>query len=200
MQPGQVGGIKGAWLRLTKGAYKTACKKAITLRKGMKASGQALFRELTEANETQEKWQQWSGTGAMPKAVSEAAFATKFIRPHRRTFVRSKLSAKGTGIDWISATLVARCSALASDNATPYRIRRLYEIEQELFSLGVQRLVDEIRSTRKPADPVEPPVPTRVDQIDSGLGQRSMTRAFAGFVGSTHDGYVDDFKRLDSTG
>ena len=111
----------------------------------MKASGKALFRELTEANETREKWQEWSGTGAMPKAVSEAADCDK-IHQIARTDLRSlETICKGSWDGLDISDVCIKVSALASDSATPYRIRRLCEIEQELFSLGVQRIVDEIR-------------------------------------------------------
>ena len=62
MSPSQVSGIRGVWLRLTNGEYKAACKRAIGLRRGAKASGTVIFRELTKAKETQEKWQEWSGS------------------------------------------------------------------------------------------------------------------------------------------
>jgi very-short-patch-repair endonuclease len=198
MQPGQVGGIRGAWLRLTNGPYKTARTKAIELRKGVKATGKVLFRELTEANETREKWQHWSGSGAMPKAISEAADCDKINQTAQTDLRALETICKESWNELDLSDVRNKVSGLASDNSTPYRIRRLCEIEQELFSLGAQRVVDEIRSTCRPAAQW-----TALFQhvwIKSTLDSVAMNDpSVRGFVGSTHDGYVSDFKRLDST-
>jgi very-short-patch-repair endonuclease len=198
MMPGQVGGIKGVWLRLTNGAYKAAYKKAIRLRQGAKASGAAIFRELTEARETLEKWQELSGSGAVPKSVPETAACDNIHQT-----AQTELCALGTicKSSWDVLELsdvAAKVSALSSDTTTPYRIRRLCEIEQELYSLGVQRLVDEIRTTRRPA--AQWAALFQHVWLKSTLDSVAINDpSVRGFVGSTHNGYVDDFKRLDST-
>jgi hypothetical protein len=88
--------------------------------------------------------------------------------------------------------------ALASDNTTPYRICRLCEIEQELYSLGAQRLVDDIRTTRRPA--AQWAALFQYIWLKSTLDSAAINDpSILGFVGSTHNGYVNDFKRLDST-
>ena len=198
MMPGQVGGIRGVWLRLTNGAYKAAYKKAIRLRQGPKASGAAIFRELTEARETLEKWQELSGSGAVPRSVPETAACDKIHQT-----AQTELCALGTicKSSWDVLELsdvAAKVSALSSDTTTPYRIRRLCEIEQELYSLGVQRLVDEIRTTRRPA--AQWAALFQHVWLKSTLDSVAINDpSVRGFVGSTHNGYVEDFKRLDST-
>ncbi len=198
MLPGQVGGLKGVWRRATSGPYKAAYKKAIELRHGAKASNSVVFSELTEARETRELWQRLSGSGAMPKAIPEMAACDKCHQT-----AEAELRNLGTICKWSwegleLADITARVAALSSDSTTPYRIRRLYEIEQELYSLGVQRLVDEIRTSRRAAaqwGALFQHVWLRSTLDSAAINDPSVR----GFVGSTHNGYVDDFKRLDST-
>jgi predicted metal-dependent hydrolase len=99
--------------------------------------------------ETLEKWQEWSRSSSTPKIVPETAACDEIYQT-----AQTELRDLGTicNASWDDAELsavTAKVSALASDNTTPYRIRRLCEIEQELYSLGVQRIVDEIRTTRR---------------------------------------------------
>jgi very-short-patch-repair endonuclease len=198
MLPAQVGGIRGIWFRLTNSAYKAAYKKAIELRKGAKASGAVLFGELSEARETRENWQHLSGAGAMPKAVAEMG-ACDNIHQIFQAALRSLETICKSSWDGLELAGVAeRVSALSADNTTPYLIRRLYEIEQELYSLGVQRLVDEVRTTRRPA--AQWVALFQHVWLKSTLDSAAINDpSVRGFVGSTHTGYVDDFKRLDST-
>ena len=198
IMPGQVGGIKGVWFRLTNGAYKTAYKKAIRLRQGAKASGAAIFRELTEARETLEKWQELSGSGAVPKSVPETAAYDKIHQTAQTDLFALGTICKSSWDVLELSDVAAKVSALSSDTTTPYRIRRLCEIEQELYSLGVQRLVDEIRTTRRPAAQwaaLFQHVWLKLTLDSVAINDPSVR----GFVGSTHNRYVDDFKRLDST-
>jgi hypothetical protein len=198
MLPGQVGGIKGVWRRATSGPYKAAYKKAVELRHGAKTSNSVVFGELTEARETRELWQRLSRSGSMPKVVPEMAACD---RCHQTA--EAELRNLGAICKWSWEGLeltdvAARVSALSSDSTTPYRIRRLHEIEQELYSLGVQRLVDEIRTSRIGTaqwGALFQHVWLRSTLDSAALNDPSIR----GFVGSTHNGYVDDFKRLDST-
>jgi hypothetical protein len=74
----------------------------------------------------------------------------------------------------------------------------LCEIEQELYSLGVQRIVDEIRTTRRPS--AQWAALFQHVWLKSTLDSAAINDpSIRGFVGSTHDGYVSDFKRLDQT-
>jgi hypothetical protein len=71
-------------------------------------------------------------------------------------------------------------------------------IEQELHSLGVQRLIEEIRATRRPAEQWR--ALFQHVWLKSTLDMLAISEpSIRGFVGSTHSSYVDDFKRLDST-
>jgi very-short-patch-repair endonuclease len=198
MSPSEAGGLKGIWYRLTNSAYKNAYKKATTLRRGNKVSGAIVFKELSEAEQVRSIWQVWAGSNTIPKAIDERIACSKIFQT-----VQARLQELQTicNANWNVLTLAeisAKVSALSADTSTPYRIRRLCEIEQELKSLGVQRLVDEIRATRRPA--AQWPALFRYVWLQSTLDMAAINDpSIRGFVGSTHNGYVDDFKRLDAT-
>lgn len=198
MLPGQVGGIKGIWFRLTNSDYKAAYKEAIELRNGAKASGAVLFGELSEARETRENWQRLAGSGAMPQAVAEMAACDNIHQIVQEELRRLETICKSSWDALELADVAKRVSALSADNTTPYRIRRLYEIEQELYSLGVQCLVDEIRNTRRSA--AQWVALFQHVWLKSTLDSAALNDpSIRGFVGSAHTGYVEDFRRLDST-
>ncbi len=156
-----------------------------------------MFHELKDAADIATLWKKWSGSNAVPKAVPER---TDCDNNHKRTNTPLQALQMTCQKDWTQLELPEICSkigALASDNATPYRIRQLCEIERELQTLGVQRLVDEIRTTRKPAE--QWPALFQYIWIKSTLDMLAINDpGIHGFVGTTHNGYVEDFKRLDS--
>ena len=198
MKPSQVSGIRGVWLRLTNGEYKTARKKATRLRRGAKASGTVIFRELTKAKEAGDDWHELSGVGARPRSIPETQACDKIYQTAQAELRALGTICKSTWDDLDLSAVTAKVSALASDNTTPYRIRRLCEIEQELYSLGVQRIVDEIRTTRRPS--AQWAALFQYVWLKSTLDSAAINDpSIRGFVGSTHDGYVSDFKRLDQT-
>jgi very-short-patch-repair endonuclease len=198
MQPGRSSGIQRVWLTLTNGAYRAAYKRAIELRRGTKASRTVVFGELEEAQKTREHWQRLSGVGAMPTIVPEMEACDRLHQSAQEEIriLESICKASWDGLDL--ANLSAKIAALSADTTTPYRLNRLYEIEQELYSLGVQRLVDEIRTTLRAA--AQWGAMFQHVWLNSALDSAAMNDpSVRGFVGSTHNGYVDDFKRLDST-
>jgi hypothetical protein len=152
MLPGQITGLKGVWFRLTNAPYRAAYKRAIELRRGVKASESVVFRETNDAQVVREKSQHLSQVDAMPKAVQEREALDAVYQTSQKGLstlgTLRKLSWEGMEL----GDLTKRAAALSLDNGTPYRLGRLYEIENELFSLGAQRLVDEIRTSRRPAD------------------------------------------------
>ena len=198
MSPAQTGGIKGAWLRLTNSDYKAAYKRAVELRNRAKASNSVIFQELSEAALARKTWQRLCGPDTIPKSVSEWKECDG-IRQAVQTEIdtlEAVCNSEWKGMEL--SEIHARISALSSDNTTPYRLRSLYDIEHELESLGVQRLMQEIRTARTPT-----PLWGALFQhawLKSTLDKAAIDNPnIRGFVGSTHDGYVDDFKRLDAT-
>jgi hypothetical protein len=76
-------------------------------------------------------------------------------------------------------------------------VSRTCEIESDLHALGVQRLVDEIRSTRRAALQWIP----LFDHIwlTSTLDMAALIEpGVKAFVGATHNGHADEFKKLDT--
>ncbi len=196
LQPGQSAGLSGFWNRLTNGSYKGGRKRAIALRNGIGAPPSTLYAEVTEARQCGTNWSQMSGPADKPHIIRqtrelEAAYVEASDLIHRLGGVlRSNLD--HLRLD----ELQARLSALNEDSNTPYRISRLSEIERELRDLGVQRLVDEIRTSRRPAK--------QWGQLFDYVWLQSTLDAAAvqnpdvrGFVGKTHCKYVEDFGRLD---
>jgi hypothetical protein len=198
MEPGQQKGIKAAWFRLTNGEYKTAYKRAIELRKNSKVPGKVIFRELTEAKQARAHWLQLSQSSLLPKAVTEIE-ACETTHQQAQKGLRTLETIRKSSWDSLELEeVISKVSALAIDNSTPYRIRTLCNIEAELHLLGVQRLVDEIRITKRPAP--QWGVLFQHVWLRSTLDAAAMNDpSIRGFVGSTHDVYVDDFKKLDAT-
>jgi very-short-patch-repair endonuclease len=195
--PCHVHGVRGVWLRATNKDYKIAFKKALDLRKGIKASRSVVVAELSNASQARQQWEQLSKSTAIPTAIPGTS---AFEQSHQdaqsdlrklETVCQSNL--QGLPI----AEIATQVSALSNDNVTPYRIRRLNEIEHELSSLGVQRLVDEVRTSCRPAGQW-----CDLFQhvwLNSTLDAASIQNPeIKGFVGTTHNTYVDDFKKLDS--
>ena len=198
MLPCRGNGIRGICLRLTNSAYKAARKKTTELRRGLKAQWAIAIAELSEALETRQQWRRLSESDAMPKAVPGTQNCDQLHQAAQGDLRRLEATCKSSLLGLGLADISARISALSSDKTTPYRIRRLYEIEQELYSLGVQRLVDEIRVTRRPADQWRDLF--QHVWLNSTLDAAAINNPnIRGFVGSTHSTYVDDFKRLDSS-
>lgn len=194
---GQAGGVKGVWIRLTSAVYKTARKKAIRLRRDAKASRSVIFQELTEIEKAREAWQQLSSSGSTPTSVPEGKACDDAYQSAQKGLRVLSNICKSNWDEVELSDIYAKISALALDNTTPYRLRRLYEIEHELESLGVHRLVEEIRATKIPAT-----LWCALFQhvwLNSTLDMAAIDDPnIRGFVGSTHNGYVEDFKRLDS--
>lgn len=195
--PAQAGGVSGLWVKLTDAAYKTSRKRAIKLRKGVKASSSVLFQELTEIEQLRQEWQKISISQSLPVSVSGLKSCQQ---AHESALADLAALEKFCKFSWESAELSevsTRVSELSSDNSTPFRLSRLYEIERELYSLGVQRLVDEIRTTLRPS--AQWAALFQYVWLKSALDKAAMDDPnVRGFVGSTHDAYVEDFKTLDT--
>jgi hypothetical protein len=198
IMPCHVNGIRGVWLRATNSDYKGASKRARQLRKGVKAARTKIVAELSIAVQTQQQWQKLSESAAMPTAVLGIQECDLRHQTAQADILKldsiSKLKLQGLRL----AEITTRISALSGDSATPYRILRLYEIERELYSLGVQRLVDEVRLSCRPAD--QWCALFQHVWLNSTLDAAAIQNpGVRGFVGTTHNTYVEDFKKLDSS-
>jgi very-short-patch-repair endonuclease len=196
--PCHVNGIRGVWLRTTNSDYKTAYKRATQLRKGLKAARTTIVAELSTALQARQQWQQLSESAAMPTAVLGIQECDRNHQTAQADLRKLDAVCKSSLHGRRLVEITARVSALSGDSTTPYRIRRLCEIERELYSLGVQRLVDEVRLSCRPAD--QWCALFQHVWLNSTLDAAAIQNpGVRGFVGTTHNTYVDDFKKLDSS-
>lgn len=194
--PGCVGGLKGLLTRLTNSSVRQAYKNARKLRTAGKAPWKQILGELQKANDSLEFWQDWASKQALPVPVQGV---DSCILLHQR--VTTSLTEADTFYNLQLLCLpiqdlLAHVRAFASDTGTPYRVSRACEIERALTQLGVQRMVAEIRTLRRPANQWIP----LFDFIwyCSTLDSVALNDpAVKSFIGATHDGYVQDFNKLD---
>jgi very-short-patch-repair endonuclease len=198
IMPCHVNGIRGVWLRATNSDYKTACKRLRHLRKGLKTARTTIVSELSNAIQTRQLWQNLSGCAAMPTAVPGTQECEYSHQAAQADLLKLDSIGKLRLQDLRLIEITTRLSALSVDSTTPYRIMRLYEIERELYSLGVQRLVDELRLNCRPAH--QWGAFFQHVWLNSTLDAAAIQNpGVRGFVGATHNTYVDDFKKLDSS-
>jgi very-short-patch-repair endonuclease len=191
------GGLKSLGIRLFSGTYKNAYKRALSLRSVGKADGNAILDELNEAITVLQLWRKWSGTEAKPVCVDEADASLHLCQRTEVSLAEIEPTCKLRWRDVPTSDLLMRMQTLARDASTPYRVSRICEIERSLQGLGVQQLLDEIRSKRRPAR-------QWIQLFDyiwltSTLDMAALNdRGVRAFVGTTHNGYVDEFKKLDT--
>ena len=94
-----------------------------------------IFTELTEAAAVWTDWQQKSVSHELPSVAPEtSAFAIQIHQKIQADLeVPLKVSANQIGRGSRFPMSPKRVLSLASESATPYRIRRLYEKERELY-------------------------------------------------------------------
>lgn len=196
ISPAQAGGMHGLWIKLTNSRYRTARKRSIALRQGVKAPTSTIHSELAIAKEAIDGWHRWTGSESLPKAVPEVAPGSQALEGMTAELRQLEGICEASWSDLQFGEIAEKVAALASDNQTPYQIRKLCEIEVELYALGAQRLVDEIWASRRPA--------SQWVQLFQYVWLTSTLDAAAlaspnlrAFVGTTHNGYVNDFKQLD---
>jgi very-short-patch-repair endonuclease len=198
MAPGHVGGFKGTWARFTSGSYRRALKRARILRTGGKTSAVQVWEDANLAAAVFEFWQAFSGSDDPPRSATEADPGK-----HLYDLVRQSLSDAGRTFKFLNQgltldDLLACLQKIASEDSTPYRVSRVCEIERGLRERGVERLVEEIRTSKVPAKDWIP----RFEYIwlSSTLDLAALSDpGVRAFVGSTHNSYVEDFQKLDAS-
>jgi very-short-patch-repair endonuclease len=198
MAPGHAGGFGGVWTRLTNGKYKRALKQAQAMRTEGKATKDQVWRDVNSAAEVFEFWQAWSDNDDLPRATDEANPCKRLydqvkesLNEARRAF---KFVTQGATLD----ALLWQFQNIASEDSTAYRVSRVCEIERSLKERGLQRLVDDIRASKLPAQDWVP----RFEYVwlNSTLDLAALNDpGVRAFTGATHNGYVEDFKKLDAS-
>lgn len=193
MAPGHSGGIAAWWFRLTDGRYKRAIKEALALRSAS-ARGAEIFDEMKRAAEVQAYWHE-QGSGA-PREVDGVEVATQVCERVRASIEEAAMIFLFLPENPL-AQILDYFQKLASEENTPYLVSRVCEIEKALKQRGAERLIAEIRSARLLAKDWIP----RFEYIwlSSTLDLAALADAgIKAFIGSRHNGYVEDFKKLDT--
>jgi very-short-patch-repair endonuclease len=194
--PGCAKGLKSFWVRITNGRLKKAYRDAILLRTAGKTSVKQVWEEMKSAAGTFDFWQKWGENGKSPAQVPSADSCKQIFEKVSSSLNEAERISNLRLKQLPLTELLEKIRALAQDTATPYRISRVCEIERKLKQLGVQKLVDEIHVSRRPAA-------QWVSAFDFAWLTSTLDMAALGdpdvraFVGSTHNGYVDSFRKLD---
>ena len=194
----KAGGLKALWLSWTAGPIKAAKKRVTELRKGTGVPLPQAWRELTEIQSFREEWEKRS-RGAINAFsypnLDEFENATAAAR--REIQELGKIVGKPGWEKLPFVKLTVETEPYAGDSVTPYRMLTLSGIETQLKEIGIQRLLDDLR-LRKP----EVSFWTGTFDyawLNSALDEMAIqTPDIKGFIGATHNGYVEEFKHLDS--
>jgi len=189
-------GWKSLWLSITSREFKAAVRQGTVYRKGGKVSPRQLLGELQGLVEESTRWRELSNGLSVPSKWSSLQNLVARYQQARRQveFLQKLRGAQWDGLNFDE--LVAIIGPFAADQTTPYRLLKLTEIETKLNAAGLQRLLGDIRN-RKPAPEYWP------DSFDHAWMNSAIDElaihdsSVKGFVGSTHNEYVEDFKQLD---
>jgi very-short-patch-repair endonuclease len=196
LAPGREGGLSAVWARFTNGPYRRA-RTALLRARTEKAPTITLFSEVTAALRDLKKWAGASEGKSVPVRIESSANHITALKSLAKDVEHLTKILPERRLDQMSLDeLTSLLSALQADRRTPYQLPKLNQIERQLESAGVSRLVAEIRS-RKPETSIWSDVFHHA-WLSSALDDVSQTESeIGGFVGSTHGRYVDDFKHLD---
>ena len=197
LAPGRRGGFSAVWAWCSNGRYRRARKSVLAMRIAGKTSSVELYKEISNTATQSQRWRTWTGGKSVPvpletaekhiqnlRRVCKQAAALSGIAPLRRGALRSIES------------LGQLISSLVADQRTPFQIPKLTQIESGLENAGAGKLVDEIR-VEKPDAKSWPSIFVHAwlsSTLDAVSQQDPDVR---GFMGSTHNRYVDDFTHLD---
>jgi very-short-patch-repair endonuclease len=192
------GGLTAIWLSLTDASVKAAKKRVVELRKGTSVSLPQAWKELNELQSLKQKWAELSRGASVPFIYPgleslEKAAATVGSESHNLQKIVGKSGWEQLNFESLSRQV----EPFAADSSTPYRMLTLSGIETQLNADGVQRLLDDLRLRKPPAD-------TWAEGFNhawlhSALDELAIHNPdIKGFVGATHNGYVEDFKHLDA--
>jgi very-short-patch-repair endonuclease len=153
-----------------------------------------LLMELDDAVEVQQKWTEifTSEIQALDVRRLERSILELRADLDRLAMLVDLPSLDTASLDDVRAAL----RLLANDNITPFRIPRFREVETELRSVGVDKLLGEISSSD--VAPESWPDFFESAWIASSLdAARAADPMIGSFSGTTHSALVDEFKRLD---
>src|ERR1035437_84114 len=198
MASGQVGGLRGLWARVRAGSYKRALKQARMLQTGGNTSKNQVWEDINLAGEVFEFWQAWSLNDELPQPNDGVDSCNQLFEQVLESLNEVRRVFKSVALAATLDDLLSLLQKIASEDSTPYRVSRVCEIDRNLKERGVERLVQEIRTSQISAHDWIP----RFDFVwlSSTLDMAALNDpGVRAFVGATHNGYVKDFKQLDAT-
>jgi len=196
LEPGCIGGLKSLWVRMTNRNFKQAYRQALGLRTKGKAPARQVWEEMKSAARVFIFWRTWAVGARSPVQIPWADSCTQVSEQVTSSLNEAERLSSLRLKEMPIPLLIEKVRALAQDTATPYRISRVCEIERNLKQLGVQKLLDEIHVSMRPANQWISAFDFTwlTSTLDLAALSDPEVRAF---VGSTHDGYVENFKKLD---
>ncbi|MCL4518570.1 MAG: AAA domain-containing protein, partial [Thaumarchaeota archaeon] len=184
---------------ITNREYRQGVSILNSFRKKRAPSPVSLYKEVKAARDLVEKWQRLSDTASIPSdASSIAKILVKAV-----TIVFEDLDHLSTcfqGKDFRSEKfneIREFMDSLKNDQNTPFVIPNITSIESRLVELGMRKFVDYLREKQ--------PVPSEWKNLfhyawlmSCYNSVRLQENEVAAFDGTTHDRFVEEFKRLDN--
>ena len=192
------GGLRALWLSWTDASVKAAKKRIVEVRKGNSVGLSQAWKELSDIQLLRQNWEKLSGATSIPFSYPGLTELEKASEAVRREIQELQNIVGQSGWEKLTfGKLTLQIEPFAGDASTPYRMLTLSGIESQLKEIGVQRLLDDLR-LRKPQIVFW----TRTFDhawLNSALDEMAIQNPdIKGFVGATHNGYVEEFKHLDS--
>jgi hypothetical protein len=179
-----------------KSNYRRARKQVRELRRNGEKSSAKLLSAVTMAAAQLRRWNTLA-PGPVPvicNGLEECRTALNRIVAELETL--APVLARGDLRRFSIDELQRLSSTLAADQFTPHRLPRLIQIEQRLSEIGVAALQDEIRK-RRPAPPAWPKLLEHAWLASSLDRARNEDPNLAGFNGSVHQRFREEFCELD---
>ncbi len=197
MTPAAHGPLIAVWSWFVKSEYRRARRKLRQLRRERNARGPRLLVEARTAAGQLRRWRALRTGESSPRGTQElqnarVALNSLFTEIDKLAFYLGRDDLRGLQLDALGGLV----RGLAQDAVTPYRLPRVWAIERELKNHGVEALVADLR-TRKPDAELW------LGAFEHAWLSSCLDRArwedpeLAGFNGSTHQQFVEEFCRLD---
>ncbi|HLY99442.1 MAG TPA: AAA domain-containing protein [Candidatus Angelobacter sp.] len=197
LNPGKEGRLGTAWALLTNSKFRHARSAVLRLRTQGKASTAVLFGELVKAAAELKTWTGLAQSNTAPISIADferqlGIFSGMFESLARLSLIIPWGPLEELSLEHLGDTI----RKLAADSSTAWQIPRLTEIEKNLEMCGAGKLVTELRETKPDSTLwLEIFEYTWLSSTLDALSQQDSE--IRGFKGVTHNGYVEDFTRLD---
>ena len=184
---------------ITNSSYRQALARLRALRQGSPASPAQLHADVTLAIALLKVWQENATGVPRPRAFSPVANVRQQYQQLISDLQAITPALAGLKMDFMQAplpTLAQVFTQLGNDDHTPYQVSRGAEIERQIRAQGGGPLLDEARAQHAPAQ--RWPLMFEFAWVASCFDKIRLDEPeLAGFVGATHNQYVNEFSHLD---